>query len=406
MKRRYYRGPDVGRGLEIAELREMARRRLPHFVWEYLESGAEEEATMARNRDAFAQHRWIHRAPVNVGTRVLATRVFDRELALPVAVGPTGFNGMLWKHGDLELARAAKAAGIPFTTSTVASDSVGEIAKNVGGRLWFQLFVFKGPEMTEGLIRRAEDAGCEALMITVDTPVLGNRVWNNRCYRRPMQLALRSKIDVLMHPRWFFNVFFPGGLPGFGNLAEFLPEGQRSPIDGARILDAQEFPELAWEDLDRIRERWRGKLVIKGVLAREDVARAVKLGADGVVLSNHGGRQLDSEVSALDVLPGIAAEFGDKLAIMIDGGFRRGGDIAKAVALGADLVLLGRATLYGLAAGGQQGATRALEILRGELDRTMSLLGCSSVNDLGPRFLYGSTDSSARGLDARIASAT
>jgi (S)-mandelate dehydrogenase len=397
VKRRYYRGRDLSRALDIHELREMARARLPNFAWEYMEGGSEDEATLTRNRHAFDKHLWVHRAPVNVGTRSLETSVFGKPTKLPVAIGPTGFNGMLWKHGDIALAKAANDAGIPFTSSTVASDSLRAIAKEAGGRQWFQLFVFKDPAMTDGLLKRAEEAGCEALLVTLDTPVLGNRAWNNRNYSKPLTLTLRSKLDVLMHPRWFLNVFLPHGLPGFGNLAEFLPPGSNSVLDGARMLDSQEYPALAWDDIARLRDKWRGKLVLKGLLAREDVARGVQLGADGVVLSNHGGRQLDYSVSALDVLPEIAAEFRGKLTIMIDGGFRRGGDIARAIALGADLVLLGRATLYGLAAGGHPGAKRALEIFRDELDRVLSLLGCPAVTGLGPQFFHGHAASTTAG---------
>lgn len=373
----------------------MARHRLPNFAWEYLEGGSEDEATMTRNREAFSDHLWVHRAPVNVGTRSLGTSLFGKPTALPFAIGPTGFNGMLWKHGDIELAKAAKDAGIPFTASTVASDSVKAIAKGAGGRLWFQLFVLKDPATTDGLLKNAEEAGCEALVVTLDAPVLGKRAWNDRSYSQPMKLSFRSRLDVLMHPRWFWNVYLPGGLPGFGNLAEFLPDGANSPLDGARMLGTQAFPALAWEDVERLRDKWRGKLVLKGLLAREDVARSVQIGADGVVLSNHGGRQLDYEISPLDVLPQIAAEFRGKLTLMVDGGFRRGGDIAKAIALGADLVLLGRATLYGLAAGGHRGATRAIDILRDELDRTLTLLGCPAVSQLSPQFFHKPDESTS-----------
>ncbi len=366
----------------------MARRRLPSFVWEYLEGGAEDEATLVRNRDAFREHPWVHRAPIDVATRSLATTFAGASSSLPLAIGPTGFNGMLWKHGDIALARVAKTHGVPFTASTVASDGLEAIAKEVGGRLWFQLFVLKDPATVEALISRADHAGCEALVVTLDAPVLGNRSWNDRSYSRPMKLSLRCKLDVLAHPRWLFGVFLPRGLPGFGNLDEFLPPDKRSPLDGARLLASQANPALAWADIERLRARWPRKLILKGLLARDDVDRAVRIGADAVVLSNHGGRQLDGEVSALDVLPEIAAEFGERLTIMIDGGFRRGGDVAKALALGARAVLLGRATLYGLAAGGEAGADRALTILKGELDRVLTLLGCPSVSELGPQFLH------------------
>lgn len=388
MQRHYYAGTKIQRALDIAELREMAHRRLPGFVLEYLEGGAEDESTLARNRDAFSDYRWVHRAPVDVSTRTLSTTILGAASALPFAIGPTGFNGMLWKHGDIELARAAKAHDIPFITSMVASDSLAAINKEAGGRVWFQVTILRDPEIVDSLVRRADEAGCEALFVTLDTPVLGNRSWNERRYAKPMHLTLRSKLDALMHLRWLFGVYLPGGLPGFGNLDEFLPPDQRDPLDGARFLATRAAnAALTWDDLERLRARWPRKLVLKGLLAKEDVERAVQIGADGVVLSNHGGRQLDGEVAPLDVLPEIAAAFGDRIAILIDGGVRRGSDIAKALALGADAVLIGRATLYGLAAGGTPGAARAMTILKNELDRVLTLLGCPSVSDLGGRFL-------------------
>ena len=219
--RRYYSGRNVERALDIEELRRMARRRLPSFVREYVEAGAEDEATLSRNRLAFGDHLWVHRAAVNVATISLSTTIFDAPAALPLAIGPTGFNGMLWKHGDVALARAAKAHGIPFTVSTVSSDSLDMIAKEAGGRLWFQLFVLNDPATIETLISRADHAGCEALVITLDAPILGNRTWNDRSYVKPMKLSFRSKLDVLLHVRWLLGVFMPHGLPGFGNLSEF-----------------------------------------------------------------------------------------------------------------------------------------------------------------------------------------
>lgn len=388
LERRYYSGSNVQRALDIAELRAMARTRLPSFVREYLEVGAESESTLARNLGAFDDHRWVHRTPVDVTKRSLATTILGVPSTLPFAIGPTGFNGMLWKHGDIALALAAKAHGIPFGTSMVASDRLENITAATGAPVWFQITLLTDPGLVQPLIDRADKAGCEVLYVTLDTPVLGARTWNDRQYAAPMKLTLRSKLDVLTHLRWLFGVFLPRGLPGFGNLDEFLPPNQRSPLDGARLVGKVANAGLTWDDLERLRARWPRKLVLKGLLAREDVARAVAIGADGVVLSNHGGRQLDDEVAPLDVLPEIAAEFRDRLTILVDGGVRRGGDIAKALALGAHAVLLGRATLYGLAAGGEAGASRAITILKGELERVLTLLGCASLDDLRSGFLH------------------
>lgn len=389
LSRRYYEGRDVTRALEIADLRAMARRRLPMFVREYVEGGADDERTLARNLDAFRDHRWVHRAPVDVTGRTLATTILGIPSAMPFAIGPTGFNGMVWKQGDVALARAAKAHGIPFVNSLVSSGRLETIMEQAGGQVWFQVTILRDQQVVDAVVDRVDKAGCEVLFVTLDTPVLGARSWNDRSYIGHTKLSLRAKLDVLTHLRWFLRVFAPRGLPGFGNLEDFLPPDQRSPIDGARfITEKSGNAALAWDDLEKLRARWPRKLVLKGLLAKEDVERAVAIGADGVVLSNHGGRQLDSEVAPLDVLPEIAAAFGHRIAILIDGGFRCGGDIAKALALGAHAVLIGRATLYGLAAGGQAGADRAISILEAELDRVLTLLGCRSLAELGPAFFH------------------
>jgi (S)-mandelate dehydrogenase len=243
--------------------------------------------------------------------------------------------------------------------STVSSDRLDAIAREAG-RLWFQLYVIRDQTAVDTLIQRADDAGCEALLVTVDAPVLGKRVWDLRSYVRPAQLTFRAKLDVLIHLRWLFGVFLPSGLPSFGNLDEFLPEDRRSPVGGAQYMGAQINSALDWADIARLRERWPRKLVLKGVLAVDDAERARSIGVDGLVRG--------------------------RLTLMVDGGLRSGAYVAKAIALGADLVLLGRATLYGLAAGGEAGASHALGILRDELDRVLALLGCPSIGELSPRF--------------------
>jgi (S)-mandelate dehydrogenase len=386
VKRRYYRGRDVKRALDIEELRQMALSRLPNFVAEYLEGGAEDEYTLRNNRGAFERYRFVHRVLVDVADRSLATTVFGQPCGMPVVIGPTGFNGLLWRNGDIALARAARAHNIPYTVSIVASDSLEEIAKHAGGRLWMMVLVLRDPAVTERLIERADAAGCEALIITLDAPVYGNRTWEARNFAAPLKLSLRAKLDVLLHPRWVMGVLLRG-LPAFGNLAEFLPGGKRSPLDGSRYLTSQSNAALTWESIERLRERWPRKLVLKGVLAVEDAQRAASIGVDGLILSNHGGRQLDDEVAPIEVLADVVAAVGSRLEVMIDGGFRRGTDIVKALALGAKAVALGRAPLYGLAAGGEQGAARALELLRAEIDRTVALLGCPTIDRLRPALL-------------------
>ena len=365
----------------------MARHRLPGFVVEYLEGGSEDEQSLRGNLDAFSELRFVHRVLVDVAHRSIASTLFGEPCGMPIVIGPTGFSGLLWRSGDIAVARAARAQNIPFTVSMMASDSLEEIAKHAGGRLWMMLLMLRNQEIMDRLIARADDAGCEALVITLDAAVLGNRTWDNRNFARPLVLSLRSKLDVLAHLRWLFGVLLPRGLPGFGNLAEFLPPDKQSPLDGSRYLTAQSNAGLTWEAIRVLRARWKRKLVLKGVMAVADAEQAARIGVDAIILSNHGGRQLDGEVAPIEILAEVVAAVGARLEVMVDGGFRRGTDVVKALALGARAVVLGRAPLYGLAAGGELGAARALEILRVEIDRTIALLGCPSIAELSPAFV-------------------
>lgn len=385
MSRRWYRGTDFKRALTIEELRGVARQRTPHFAFEYVEGGAEDEHTLRRNRSVFDDYVLLPNTLVDVSQRNLKTTVFGREMAAPFAIAPTGFNGMLTHKADVALARAAKAAGIPFTLSTVSTASIEEVASAAAGaRHWMQLYVLRSREFAKHIVERALAADYEALLVTTDVPVFGHREWDKRNFARPMQLSLRSKLDVLRHPRWLFDVMIPHGVPRFGNLSAFLPKGQDSAEKGVAFVGQELDQTLDWEAMRWVRDLWPRKLVIKGVLGVDDARRAVEIGADGIVLTNHGGRQLDSTLAPLEVLPQVRAAVGDKLTLLIDSGFRRGADIVKARALGADAVLLGRATLYGVAAGGEAGAAHALEILRSEVDRVLALIGRPDINQVGP----------------------
>jgi (S)-mandelate dehydrogenase len=287
------------------------------------------------------------------------------------------------------LARAARAAGIPFTLSTVSSCSIEEVAQEAGGRLWFQLYPVRDTKVVDALVGRAERAGYEALVLTTDVPVYGNRTWDQRNFVRPGEPTFSTKLDVLRHPRWLFDVVVPHGLPSFGNLTDHLPPGHTSAVDGARYMSTQLNPTLDWRDVKRARAAWPRKLIVKGILAVDDARLAAEEGADGIVLSNHGGRQLDGCVSPLEVLSEVRAALGDRLTIMVDSGFRRGSDVVKALALGARGVMIGRAVLYGVAAGGEAGAAHALAILRAEMDRVLALLGCRTPAELTPSLLRG-----------------
>ena len=386
-RRAYLGRRDVARAESIGDLRAMAMRRLPRFSAEYLEGGADEEKALERNRTAF--DRWIFKPRVlrDQTRRDLGRTIFGRRSALPFAIAPTGFNGMLWHQGDLCLARAAAAAGIPFGQSTVSNVRVSEAGAIADLRHWFQLYVFGADEVWQTLVRRADEAGCEALLFTVDSHVLGNREWDRRNYARPLELSWRSKLDALAHPRWFAQVLSPG-IPKFANLADFVPAAERDAMGIARWVGANQRMDLDWSLVARLRAAWPRKLVLKGIQHEEDVRRAVAAGVDGIVLSNHGGRQMDRAVAPIELVAAARAIAGPDFCILVDSGFRRGSEIMQAIALGADAVLLGRATLYGLAAGGEAGVARAIEILRTEIDRNLALLGINAVDELNPDMLF------------------
>lgn len=369
--------------INIEDLRQIAQKRLPRFVFSYVDGGAGDERTLARNLDALSQWRFRPRTLIDVSSRDTSGPVLGGSAKMPVIVGPTGLNGLSWRNGDLEMAQAAAIMGVPFAASTVCMSLLEDVHEQAGGRLMFQAYVFAERQITDALIERAREAEFETLIITSDFPVAGKR---ERDYRSGMlpkqQFPLATKLDILMHPRWLARV--ATNRPRFVNVERELGPGKDvNNFVGHGMFD----PSLNWDDLKRFRDRWPGKMLLKGVLRAEDAQRAVSMGLDGIVLSNHGGRQLDSAISGLDALPEVAAAIGGKASIIVDGGIRRGSDIAKAIALGAEAVILGRAPVYGLAAGGREGAIKALEILQEELDTTLALTGCRSIRDLSPDLL-------------------
>jgi (S)-mandelate dehydrogenase len=379
--RRYYSGTDFRRAHSIAELASLAHRRLPHFVWEYLEGGAEDEITLRRNRQAFADIGLRPYTLVPSDAPSTVRTLLGQHQPLPLAIGPTGYNAMLYRDADIHLARAATARGLPFTLSTVSTSSIEDVAAAVPGiNLWFQLYCLRDPAIQEDLLKRAEAAGCRTLLLTSDAVLLGKREWDKRNFIKPRQLTWSNKIDVLRHPRWTLQALWPHGMPTMGNLNPYLPASQRNASGAAHFISHYMDTRLDWQALGKLRERWPHRLLLKGVLNAQDAKRCIELGLDGLVITNHGGRQLDGAPASIDCVAEIAAAVQGRLCILLDSGIRRGTDILKACALGADGVLLGRATLYGVAVGGEGGAGHALDILRDELRLALALLGRPSLD--------------------------
>lgn len=384
--RRFYAGPSLERARTIDDLRAMAHRRLPAFAVEYLEGGAEEEATLARNLAAFESYRFLPRALVDVSRRDQSISLFDRAMPLPFAIAPTGLNGLFWKKADVLLARAAAEAGIPFIQSTMSNDRMEDVAAVPNLRHWWQLYAFGDRSIRDVLVARAERAQCKSLVLTIDAQFYGDREWEQRRFAHPGRLSPGSILEAALHPRWIATTL-SGGMPSFANALDFLPKDRKGFYESAFWIRANMDHALDWDEAARLRDLWPRRFLIKGLLNPDDVQRAVSIGADGVILSNHGGRQLDWTISGLDVLQESRRRVGARLTLMIDGGVRRGTDVLKALSLGADAVLVGRATLYELAAAGQKGVKRAIDILQEEIDRDLGLLGATSVKDLGPAFL-------------------
>lgn len=359
----------------IADLRRQARARLPRVVWDYIEGGAEDEVTSRANREAFESLRFAPRLLVDTSQRSLKTTLLGRQYDAPFGIAPMGASGLVWHRADVGLARAARVSNLPFALSTHAFAPLAEVARESGGPPWFQLYMSPQRQRVREALALAQEAGCDTLLLTADVPVGGNREYNDRNrFCIPFQLGLANALDAVAHPRWAANVFLRSRL--YARMRATAPHCWSERRD---VLD--------WRDFIWLRNAWHGKLLLKGVLTAEDASIAADLGADGIVVSNHGGRQLDGAPSPVEVLPQIAAAVKGRLAIVADSGFRRGSDIVKALALGADFVLVGRAALYGVAAGGEDGAQRALQILCKEIERTLALIGCCSIAELGPRFL-------------------
>lgn len=362
----------------IWDLRDIAKRRTPRAPFDYTDGAAEAEISLRRARQSFVDLEFRPGVLRNVSAVDLSTDVFGRRSALPFAIAPTGFTRMMQSEGEYAGSQAAEAAGIPYTLSTMGTASIEDVAAAAPqGRNWFQLYLWTDRDRSMELIDRAAKAGNETLMVTVDTAVAGGRLRDVRNGMTiPPALTAKTVLDASYRPAWWFNFLTHEPL-SFASLSRYSGTV-------AELINSMFDPTLTYADLDWLREVWQGKLVVKGIQTVEDAKKVVDHGADGIVISNHGGRQLDRAPVPLHLLPDIAAELKGKTTILLDTGIMSGGDIVAALALGADFTLIGRAYLYGLMAGGRAGIDRAIEILSKDAARTMALLGATRVEDLNP----------------------
>jgi len=374
---------------DVADLRELARRRLPRGVFEFFDRGNGDETALVENRAAFDRIKLEPRMLVDTSRRAQDISLFGRRHAMPIAIAPTGSAGLAWHEGEVALARAAAKAGIPFALATGSMTSLERVAAEAGGTLWFQVYMWPDRSLSHRLAERAKAAGYQALIVTVDTPVPPGREYNLRNGMTvPFRFTRRNVTDVLAHPRWLATVLMryllTTGMPRYEN----YPTEMKARITAAPMGRSMMVTDsLTWDDLRALRKLWPHTLMVKGILRAADAVLAADCGADAVIVSNHGGRAVDSTRAPIAVLPEVVEAAGRRLTVLVDSGFRRGADVVKALALGAKAVLIGRATLYGTAVAGETGAARAIEIYRDEIDRLLALIGCPGVAALDRSFL-------------------
>src|SRR5579875_1014449 len=383
--------------VNIEDLHRIAKRRLPRIIFDYIEGGVEDERGLARNEEAFHRYRLLPRYLVDVSRRDQSQTLFGRTYASPFGISPTGGVALYRREGEVMLAKAAAAANIPYIMSGGSNAAMEEAARVAPNHVWFQLYAAKDGSISDALIGRARDNGLGALVLTVDVPIHPKRERNIRNgfarvrgggVLESLKLKPAILLEALTHPAWVFDYVRNGGAPTLGNWAPHAPAGAST----AQVIafGRSQTPAAAqtWRDLERYRRLFPRALIVKGILSPADALRAAEIGVDGIIVSNHGGRQLDQAPASLDVLPAIHAAVGDRLTVMLDSGVRRGADILIALCLGARFVFFGRPTLYGTVVGGVPGAAKAISILKNEIDLVMGQIGCPSLDQLGPDFLW------------------
>lgn len=374
----------------IEDLRQIAKRKIPRALFGYMDSGSYDEFTLRANRSDLDAIKLRQRVLIDVSKLTTATTLLGQKVSMPVAIAPTGLTGLLHGNGEMLAARAAEAAGIPFTLSTMSICSIEDVRAFVNDPIWFQLYVFRDRGFSHSVIERAKAAGCPVLFVTVDLPMRGQRhadIKNGLTV--PPRMTMRNAWDIMTKPVWASTVL-RGKRKTFGNIEAYL-KGQADMMTAGAWANEHFDSSLNWRDIEWIRSVWPGKLVLKGILDVEDAKTAASAGVDGIVVSNHGGRQLDGGRSTAAALPDIVNAVGDRLDVLFDGGIRSGQDVLRALALGAKGCLIGRAYLYGLAAMGEAGVTAALKVIRSELEVTMGLCGISDVRNVTGDVLFRPT---------------
>jgi L-lactate dehydrogenase (cytochrome) len=371
----------------VSDYRALAKARLPHFLFEYLDGGSYEEVTLQRNVDDLKSVALRQRVLRDVSSIDLSTELFNKRWSMPVGLGAVGLSGLYARRGEVQSARAADAAGVPFSLSTLSACSIGEVAAQTQSPFWFQLYIVKDRRFVSDMIARAKQAGCSALLLTVDLPVPGTRY---RDYRSGLSGSIRGKASrlgqVLARPDWAWDVAVRGRPMTMGNLEALI--GSRAVMSDLMGWVGRNFDaSVTWKDVEWVRSQWDGPLAIKGILDPNDAREAVKSGADGVVVSNHGGRQLDGALSSARALPAVAEAIAGRIAVLVDGGVRSGLDVVRMLALGADFVLMGRAWAYALGASGQAGVAHVLKLIDAEMRVAMALTGCANIRQIDKEIL-------------------
>ena len=375
-------------GRPIVDLREAARRRLPRLLFDYIDGGSYDETTIRRNREDLTRLALRQRVMTDISALSMRTELFGQSLSMPLALAPVGFSGMYARRGEVQAARAAHAAGVPFSLSTLSICSLEEVVRDGGAPIWFQFYMLRDRGFCASLLQRAQAAACPVLLMTVDLPIAGARYRDLRSGMSAPE-GWRGQAMRLWqgatHPRWLWDVWLRGRPHGFGNLPAEVAAGGVGGF--AKWIKSNFDPSVTWRDIEWVRQYWQGPLVIKGLLDRDDARAALAAGVDGIVVSNHGGRQLDGVPSSIAALPAIVDEVGGRVPVLMDGGIRSGLDVLRALALGADACLVGKAWAYALGADGEAGVAEMLATLRAELEVAMSLTGCTDVRKAGRELL-------------------